>query len=98
MHTATFSKFIDHFDKYAGPERPVVLFDSVSSHVNHGVFRKAVSKGKELYRIVLNTTHLMQPLDKGVFGPFKSSWHLTARKYMRKNPHLELERRTLLKN
>ena len=79
MDTATFSKFIDHFDKHAGPERPVVLlFDSVSNHVNHDVFMKAVSKGIELNRIVPNATHLMQPLDKGVFRPLQSSPQLRS--------------------
>jgi hypothetical protein len=62
---STFSQFIDHFNKHAGNERPVVLlFDSVSSHVDHDVFMKAKSLGIELYRIVPNATHFMQPLDK----------------------------------
>ncbi|XP_062593403.1 uncharacterized protein LOC134254888 [Saccostrea cucullata] len=87
MDRATFSKFVDHFDRHAGVERPVLLlFDSVSSHVDHDVFMKAKSKGIELYRILPNATHLMQPLDKGVFGPLKSKWHLTSRKYCRENP------------
>lgn len=60
-------------------------FDSVSSHVDHDVFRKAKSKEIKLYRILPNTTHLMQPLDKGVFGPLKSKWYLTSRKYSREN-------------
>ena len=41
MDTATFAKFIDHFDNFAGQDRPVLLlFDSVSSHVNHDVLCK----------------------------------------------------------
>lgn len=87
MDKTTFAQFMDHFNKYAGNERPVVLlFDSVSSHVDHEVFMKAKSQGIELYRIVPNATHLMQPLDKGVFGPLKTKWHMTARKYTRENP------------
>ena len=46
MDTATFANFIDHFDKFAGQDRLVeLLFDSVSSHVNHDVFMQAKSKG-----------------------------------------------------
>ncbi|XP_060599869.1 jerky protein-like [Ruditapes philippinarum] len=68
MDGTTFSKFIDHFDKFAGVERPVVLLlDSVGSHISQKVFVKAKEKDIELYRIVSNETHLMQPLDKGVF-------------------------------
>lgn len=29
--------------------------------------------GLEVYRIVTNATHLIQPLDKGIFGPSKST-------------------------
>ncbi|XP_052233020.1 uncharacterized protein LOC127845885 [Dreissena polymorpha] len=87
MDAVTFGKCIDHFDKYAGTDRPVVLLlDSVSSHVDRKVFMDAKSKGIELYMIVPNATHLMQPMDKGVFGPLKSKWHLVARKYSRENP------------
>ena len=76
MDTSTFKLFIDHFDKYAVKERPIVLLiDSVSSHVSMSVFEDAKSKGIELYRLVPNATHLMQPLDKGVFGPLKKKWH-----------------------
>lgn len=87
MDRGTFAQFMDHFNKHAGIERPVVLlFDSVSSHVDHDVFIKAKAQGIELYRIVPNATHLMQPLDKGVFGPLKSKWHMPARKYTCENP------------
>ncbi|WAQ99701.1 JERKL-like protein, partial [Mya arenaria] len=87
MDSKTFDKFIDHFDKYAGQERPVVLLiDSVGSHVDHTVFMHAKAKGIEIYRIVPNATHLMQPLDKGVFGPLKGKWNLVSRRYSRENP------------
>ena len=87
MDKSTFSKFLDFFYKNAGTDRPVVLlFDSVSSHIDHDIFMKAKSMNIELYRIVPNATHIMQPLDKGVFGPLKLKWHLTTRKYNRENP------------
>ena len=87
MNNVTFSKFIDHFDKHAGRERPVVLlFDSVSIHIDPDLFVKGKDKGIEMYRIVPNATHLMQPLDKGVFGPLKTKWHITCRKFTRENP------------
>ena len=87
MDSRASSQFIDHFDEFAGPERPVVLlFDSVSSHINIDTFSKAASKGIELYRLVPNATHLVQPLDKGVFGPLKTAWYTTVRKNTRENP------------
>jgi hypothetical protein len=58
MDAATFEKFMDHFDRYAGCERPVVLLlESVGSHVDMTVFQSAVQKGIDLHRIIPNATH-----------------------------------------
>ena len=91
MDAPTFEKFINHFDIHAVTDRPIVLLiDSVSSHVSLSVFEKAKQKGIELYRLVPNATHLMQPLDKGVFGPLKQRWHQTVRQHNRANPGLPI--------
>lgn len=64
MNSDAFCAFLDHFDKYAGQERPVVLLiDSVSSHLNMDIFSKAISLQIEIYSLVPNATHLIQPLD-----------------------------------
>ncbi|XP_041361896.1 uncharacterized protein LOC121377863 [Gigantopelta aegis] len=87
MTADAFLKFINHFDKHAGPERPVLLLiDSVSSHVDMSVFQSAAEKGIEIYRLLPNATHLMQPLDRGVFGPLKLKWHQVVRKHYREHP------------
>ena len=87
MNSNIFLTFIDHFDRHAGEERPVVLLiDSVSSHINMDVFTTAKEKGIEIYMLVPNATHLMQPLDKGVFGLLKKEWNNTIRKNTRDNP------------
>lgn len=87
MDAVSFRMFIKHFDKHAGAQRPVILlFDSVSSHVDMLAFEDAKSRGIELYRLYPNATHLMQPLDKGVFGPLKLRWHQVVRKHTRENP------------
>ena len=72
MDAETFKKFIHHLSRHAVPERPIVLLiDSVSSHIDMEVLQLAIESQIELYRIIPNATHLMQPLDKGVFGPLK---------------------------
>ena len=87
MDALTFVRFIDHFDQHAGTERPVLLIlDSVSSHVDMAAFSRAAEKGIELYRLVPNATHLMQPLDKGVFGALKTKWHQVTRRHTRDFP------------
>lgn len=87
MDSEAFKCFLEQFDKYCGKDRPVVLLvDSVSSHVNMGAFEFAKSKGIELYRFIPNATHIMQPLDKGVFGPLKNRWYQVVRRHSRENP------------
>lgn len=87
MDSSTFEKFLDHFHLYAGTDRPVVLLiDSVSSHISMSAFEQASNKGIELYRLVPNATHLMQPLDVGVFGPLKQRWHQVVRAHTRSSP------------
>ncbi|XP_038046939.1 uncharacterized protein LOC119721120 [Patiria miniata] len=87
MNGDTFSKFLDHFDRNAGPERPVILLiDSASCHIDVNTFDYAVAHGIEIYRIVPNATHLMQPMDVGIFGPLKRQWNLTVKKNTREQP------------
>lgn len=64
MNSDALCAFYDNFDKYAGQERPVVLLmDSVSSHLNMDIFSKAISLQIEIYSLVPNATHLIQPLN-----------------------------------
>lgn len=64
MNSDALCAFYDNFDKYSGQERPVVLLmDSVSSHLNMDIFSKAISLQIEIYSLVPNATHLIQPLD-----------------------------------
>ncbi|WAR03996.1 hypothetical protein MAR_010554 [Mya arenaria] len=87
MDASTFAKFLDNFHLHAGEERPVaLLIDSVSSHIFMPAFELACKRGIELYRIVPNAMHLMQPLDVGVFGPLKQRWHQVVRSHTRISP------------
>ena len=93
MNAEVFKRFIVHFSEHAGATRPVVLLvDSVSSHIDMGVFQLAIQHQIELYRIVPNATHLMQPLDKGVFGPLKKMWNTVTRAHYRENPGVKINR------
>ena len=54
---------------------PVVLFlDGHQSHTTLGLVEEAQDKGIVLYTFPPHTTHLLQPLDVGVFGPLKHVW------------------------
>ncbi|KAK3086373.1 hypothetical protein FSP39_017497 [Pinctada imbricata] len=94
MNAETFKKFIiHHLSRHAVSERPIVLLiDSVSSHIDMEVFQLAIENQIELYRIIPNATHLMQPLDKGVFGPLKKAWSQGTREYYRENPGCKINK------
>lgn len=53
-------------------------------------FEQASNRGIELYRLVPNATHLMQPLDVGVFGPLKQRWHQLVRAHTRSSPDVPI--------
>ena len=56
---------------------PVVLFfDGHFSHMGIRLIQKACSLGIHLFCLPPNTTHVLQPLDVGVFGPVKQRWRV----------------------
>ena len=79
--------FTHHFLRHAPPTRPLLLLlDGHSTHYHPGFITKAACEEVIVFCIPPNTTHLVQPLDKGVFGPLKTYWHHACQKFMRKNP------------
>ena len=87
MDAETFRKFIQHLHTHAVKDRPIVLLiDSVGSHVDMESFSCAKELGIEIYRLVRNATHLMQPLDVGVYGRLKKSWYKHLRLHSRQHP------------
>ena len=56
-------------------EGPVVLFvDGHHSHLSFPLIRMAREKSVHLMCLPPHTTHILQPLDVGVFGPVKKAW------------------------
>ena len=54
---------------------PVVLFfDGHYSHLSIALIKRARQQGIHLFCLPPNTTHILQPLDVGVFSPVKSAW------------------------
>lgn len=78
-----FSWFKKHFLRYAPASRPLLLLlDGHSSHYNPDVINLAAENGVIVLTLPPNTTHLTQPLDKGVFGPFKLHWKRVCEDYL----------------
>lgn len=63
------------FLRYVPATRPILLLvDGHSSHYCPDTLALAAENGIIIFALPPNTTHLTQPLDKGVFGPFKTHW------------------------
>lgn len=74
--------FLQWFEKLFAPAvasllttGPVVLFvDGHHSHLTLELIELAKSKGIHLFCLPPHTTHILQPLDVGVYGPVKKCW------------------------
>ena len=54
---------------------PVVLFfDGHHSHLSVNLLKTAKDRNIHLVCIPAHTSHILQPLDVGVYGPMKSAW------------------------
>ena len=61
---------------------PVLLFfDGHFSHMSIALIKRAQSLGIHLFCLPPNTTHVLQPLDVGVFGPMKQCWRTILKTY-----------------
>ena len=88
MDSDVFASWLTHhFLVHAPSVRPVLLLmDGHSTHYNPSFIRRAAEEKVVVFCFPPNTTHLTQPLDKGVFGPLKTYWHLECQAFMSQNP------------
>ena len=82
-----FEQWFPHFIRYAPSARPLLLLlDGHSSHYQLSLVQKAAENGVIIFCLPPHTTHLIQPLDKTVFGPLKIYWREQCRRFMAQNP------------
>ena len=75
------------FLRFLPAERPVLLLmDGHSSHFCPDTIRLAAEQDVIIFVLPPNATHLLQPLDKGTFGPLKTYWREECHHYMTRNP------------
>ena len=76
----------EHFLEYAPPARPLLLLlDGHSSHYCPEVIKACAAEEVIILALPPNTTHIIQPLDRGCFSPLKSQWKEVVQSYMAKN-------------
>ncbi|CAL4165079.1 unnamed protein product, partial [Meganyctiphanes norvegica] len=65
-------------------ERPVVVvMDGASSHISVDIVEEAREKNIVLVKLPPNSTHFLQALDVGVFGPSKVKWEKIIKHFSR---------------
>lgn len=84
MESTMFVSWLRHFIKFVEPLRvacangkpePVVLLlDGHSTHVTLEAIMLAERSGVRLVKLPAHTTHILQPLDLAVFGPWHRHW------------------------
>ena len=81
-----FFEWFKMFTQRIPPARPVLLvLDGHGSHITIEVIEYARSNNIHMLCLPSHTSHILQPLDVGVFKSFKSFFSKACRQYMAKN-------------
>lgn len=89
MTATEFSIYMDHFVKFVKPtpsEPVLLLLDNHASHIDIEVVEKAKQNGVIMLSFPPHCTHRLQPLDVGIYGPFKHYCANAQDNWMRNNP------------
>lgn len=87
INSELFLEWFQHFVSSIPPSRPVVLLmDSHASHISEGVISLAKENEIFLFTFPPHTTHILQPLDVGVYRPLKQAWGKCLSNHMKENP------------
>lgn len=89
MTGPNFPNFLKHFQKHTkySKERPcLMVMDNHESHISVEAISYAKDNGIHLLTIPPHTSHKMQPLDRTVYGPFKSHYNRACDDWMMQHP------------
>lgn len=89
MNEDLFLESLKHFKKQVvcSPEEPILLIlDNHSSHIAYPVVDFCKKQGIILFTLPPHTSHVLQPLDRGLFGPMKEDIKKEHREWMRLHP------------
>ena len=83
--------FRKHFLRYAPTDRPLLLLlDGHSSHYCPDTIKLAAEEGVIVFTIPPHSSHITQPLDKGMYGPLKMAWRQICHEYLAENPGISI--------
>lgn len=81
--------FMKHFVKHAKSSttnKILILLDNHSSHVSISLIDYCRAHFITLLSFPLHTSHRLQPLDRGEYGPFKNYFNNSADQWRKNNP------------
>ena len=73
--------FIPRVKPYLASGPVILFFDGHHSHLSVELIATCKANNIWLYCLPPNTTHVLQPLDVGVFGPTKATWKSILKTY-----------------
>ena len=89
--------FKNHFLLHAPAVRPLLLLlDGHSSHYGPNLLRIAAEEDVVIFCLPTHTTHLLQPLNNGVFASLKDHWQRECQRFYTMNPGKVLNRWTFM--
>ena len=87
INSSLFLEWLKFFVASIPPTRPVLLIqDGHSSHISIEAIEYARTNDIHLLCLPSHTTHILQPLDVGVFKSFKSNFSKACTNFIAKNP------------
>ena len=75
MKTEVLFDWLTHFSCYKVAGSCLLVFDGVTSHLDHSITKAADRHYITLLCLPSQTTHELQPMDKSVFGPLEHYWN-----------------------
>ena len=99
-NSLVFQDFLkNHFLKYVQRDEPsskvLLLYDGHKSHYCASLIEWARDNNIILFVLPPHTSHILQPLDICVFGPFKRIYYSLCDKFMKENPGMVISRYNL---
>ncbi len=88
-----FRSYLDHFAAHSRPTAasPVLLIlDGFSGHIDVDSLEHAKNLNIHVICFPSHSTHALQPLDVGIFSPFKNYYRRSYSEWMEKNPNERL--------
>ena len=87
INSQLFLEYIQFLIKELPPKRPVLFIqDGHASHLSLDVIDLARANDMHLLCLPAHTTHILQPLDEGVFKSFKNAFSKACREYTAEKP------------